>query len=95
MFVSGSCAFEMFYTHVLCELVWPRARINVITITQYVQNFSMDACLHCVDLLCMYYTVCCFPGHTPNFAVLYTESLFFSVVLYTEKLAFQCVTLQS
>ena len=51
MFVKGSHAFAMFYAHVLCEWVWPRAQINVTTFTRFANIGSI--CLHCMALLCM------------------------------------------
>ena len=65
----------------------PRAHINVTTITRFAQiALWVPACIvHYVVLSGQFlYTVAIFPGSTHGFAV-----------LSTEKLAFQCVTLQT
>ena len=62
------------------------AHMNVTTITRFVQNYTVGVCLHYV-------------ASTMHVAILWPYSqalLFYSFAeLYTENLAFQCVTLQS
>ena len=78
-------AFVMFYVYALREWAWPRSLINVTTITQFLYIEVWIACLHCLDLLCMY--LHCVLLSRPRSQL--------CSVIYTEKLAFQCVILQS
>ena len=45
MFVQGSHAFAMFYTHALREWAWSRVHTNVTTFTRFAQNCNVGSLL--------------------------------------------------